>query len=157
MKLGHRTAYNTKPIRDSGENIMPIGILAGYALLMPGQLTEHTYVVSGHNHTWPCWGRSQGGKRICSGMGNTDQSDCLSQPNSQAGINYGITGVCHQTANRILYPGGQIVSGASGYRFSFFAWGAYGLDLTILPPRHCSPSSSPWAELQACRNYHSHP
>lgn len=134
---------------------MPVGILAGYALTKLGQLAEHTYVVSGHSHEWPCWGRAQGGRRICSGMGNTSEADCLSQPNSQAGIIYGGTGVCHQTANRILYPSGETVSGASGYRGSLFTWGTYGRDLATL--RAHSPSSFPWKELQSCRNYHIHP
>ena len=133
---------------------MTIGLLAGYALPMPGQLTEHTYAVSGHNHTWPCRGRSQGGRRVCSGMGNTSEADCLAQPNSQAGIAYLTTGVCHQIANRILYPAGVMVSSALGARASFRWWGIYGLERGTL--RHYSPSSLPWPELLSCRG-HSHP
>jgi hypothetical protein len=140
-----------------GEDVMPIGLLAGYALPMIGLPTEHTYAVSGHGHVWPCpwWARAQGGRRICSGMGNTSQADCLSQPNSQAGINYGITGTCHQIANRILYPAGLTVSRAAGYNASFRWWGAYGRQRGTL--RHYSPASSPWPELQSCQNNHSHP
>jgi hypothetical protein len=126
---------------------MPLGVLRGYALKMniPVFAPDHTYVASTHGHLWRCWGRSSGGTQICAGNANTAQADCLSQPNSEAGINYGVTGVCHQTANRILYPSGQTVSRAHGYRGSVFAWGTYGL-----PPY-------PWPELQTCLSTHSHP
>lgn len=134
---------------------MSIGTLTGYGLRIPGLPAEHTYVESTHGHVWPCWGRSAGGRAICASIGNIDQADCLSLPNSQAGIAYGVTGVCHQTANRILYPSGQTVSSASGYRGSFFAWGTYGRDLTTL--QHYSPSGLPWRELHTCRTTHTHP
>jgi hypothetical protein len=98
---------------------MPMGSVSGYALKIPLVPAEHTYVESSHGHVWPCFGRSAGGRQVCAGAGNTAQADCLSQPNSEAGIVYGGTGVCHQAANRILLPSGQTVSGASGYRGSF--------------------------------------
>lgn len=124
---------------------MPTGALDGFALSTLVGMADHTYVESSNGHVWPCWGRHSGGIRICTGTGNTDQADCLSQPNSQAGISYGVTGVCHQTANRILYPSGQTVSGARGYRGSIFAWGTYGL------------GPFPWTELRNCLTRHSHP
>jgi hypothetical protein len=39
---------------------------------------------------------------------------------------YGVTGVCHQTANRILYPARVTVSKAGGYWASSLAYGTYG-------------------------------
>lgn len=134
---------------------MPIGMLTGYSLKMGLLPADHTYVVSSHGHVWRCWGRSAGGIEICAGTGNTAQADCLSQPNSEAGIAYGRTGVCHQTANRILYPCGEMVSGAAGYRGSVFAWGTYGRD--PVTRRIYSPLSLPWPELQACHTLHVHP
>jgi hypothetical protein len=134
---------------------MPVGTLIGYALKIPLLRAEHTYIESSHGHVWGCWGRSAGGRPICVGTGNTDQADCLSRPNSEAGIIYGVTGVCHQTANRILYPSAQTVSGASGYRGSIFAWGTYGRDLAT--GQFYSPSSFPWSELHTCRTGHIHP
>lgn len=134
---------------------MPAGTLTGYGLKMQGLPFEHTYVESTNGHVWPCWGRSAGGYPICAGIGNTDHADCLSLPNSQAGIIYGVTGVCHQTANRILYPSGQIVSSASGYRGSLFVWGTYGRD--PITRQHYSPSGLPWQELHTCRTTHTHP
>ena len=123
--------------------------------LRGGVPAEHTYATSSLGHVWPCWGRSSGGRQLCAGAGSADQADCLSQPNSQAGIRYGVTGVCHQTANRILYPGSVTVSRAKGSRGSFFAWGIYGLDLATL--QHYCPMSFPWPELQHCNANHSHP
>jgi hypothetical protein len=64
---------------------------------------------------------------ICSGIGDSSIADCLSQPNSHAGIRYLITGVCHQTANRILHPAGFTVAGTQGYLVSHLAYGTYGL------------------------------
>jgi hypothetical protein len=52
---------------------------------------DHTYVESSHGHVWPCWGRSSKGRSICDGDANTMQADCLSVPNSRAGIDYGRT------------------------------------------------------------------
>jgi hypothetical protein len=115
---------------------MPAGTLTGYGLKILGLRFEHTYVESTHGHVWPCWGRSAGGRTLCAGIGNTDHADCLSLPNSQAGVIYGVTGVCHQTANRILYPSGQTVSNASGYRGSLFAWEYMGEILPLFNTTH---------------------
>lgn len=134
---------------------MPVGTLTGYALKLAVLPAEHTYVESSDGHVWPCWGRSGGGRQICTGTGNTDQADCLSQPSSEAGISYGRTGVCHQTANRILYPSGQTVSGASGSKGSIFAWGTYGKD--PVAGQFYSPVTFPWSELHNCRTNHVHP
>ena len=134
---------------------MPLGTLTGYALMVPVLRAEHTYVESSHGHVWSCGGRSANGRSICAGVGNTAQADCLSQLNSEAGIVYGRTGVCHQKANRILYPSAQTVSEASGYRGSLFAWGTYGRDPATR--QLYSPSSFPWPELHNCRTGHTHP
>lgn len=133
---------------------MPLGTLTGHALKMIPGIAEHTYVTSSLGQVWACFGRSVGGRLICASAGNTAQAECLSQPNSEAGIVYGGTGVCHQAANRILLPSGQNVSGASGYRGSFWAWGSYGRDLVTR--RTYSPLSFPWPELEACRTLHVH-
>lgn len=88
---------------------------------------DHTYVTSSDGHIWKCWGRSSGGNLICSGEGNSRQADCISQNKSHAGLIYGITGVCHQTANRILFPAGCIVSSAKNYWITSFIYGTYGI------------------------------
>jgi len=96
---------------------------------------DHTYVTSSDGHVWPCWGRSSGGQVICSGTADASQADCLSQKNSRAGILYGLTGVCHQTANRILYPARCIVSKATNYWITAFLYGTYGLSVVKFKSR----------------------
>lgn len=106
---------------------MAIVDLFGHSLpLIGAPFGDHTYATSSNGHTWPCWGRGNGGQVICQASGDDLVADCLSQPNSQAGIFYAVTGVCHQTANRILDPAGILVSAASGYRASVFFYGTYG-------------------------------
>jgi hypothetical protein len=105
----------------------PSATLEGYAIpLMGWQRWDHTYVVSSCRLRWACWGRSNGGASVCAGIGSSIIADCLSQVNSQAGIRYGVTGVCHQTANRILFPASVTVWRARGYPRSVFLWGAMG-------------------------------
>ncbi len=128
---------------------MPRGKMEGYALKVPIIPADHTYVKSNHGHFWPCGRRFKGGKRVCSGSGNTDQANCLARPNSRAGIVYATTGVCHQMANRILWPSGKMVSRASGYMVSHFFWGTYGIDRAT--GNNYSPPKSPWPELDRFR------
>lgn len=97
---------------------------------------DHTYAISSCGLRWGCWGRANGGAQLSSRVGSSAIADCLSQPNSEAGIRYGITGVCHQTANRILLPAGITVQGCAGYRLSVAAFRVYG--------------RGAWPELQAC-------
>lgn len=96
---------------------------------------DHTYVKSDNPyHVWPCWGGSSGGKPICGGYGSFSLANFIAYHippqlgDGTAGIIYGVTGVCHQTANRILYPAGVTVEAARGYKLSHFAYGTYGLD-----------------------------
>jgi len=135
---------------------MPIGTLTGYAVpLAAFPWLDHTYVTSSLGHTWGCRGRSTGGRQICTGSGNIDQANCLAQPNGRAGVDYGFTGVCHQMANRILFPAQVVVSSANGYRASEIAYGAYGFDPAT--GQNYSPAGFPWPELQDCQTNHAHP
>ena len=133
---------------------MPGGTLTGWALSTLAGAAEHTYVVSSEGHVWPCWGRSAGGHSVCSGVGDVAQADCLSQVNSEAGIVYGRTGVCHQTANRILLPAAMVVSSAHGARASILAFGVYGREPGSR--RHYHPVLNPWPELVKCLGEHRH-
>lgn len=100
--------------------------LTGWAIAIGETGADHTYVTSSDGYVWPCWGRSSGGHSICAGVGSSASANCFSQTDSQAGILYALTGVCHQTANRILYPAGVIVSAAGGYWASVLLYGTYG-------------------------------
>lgn len=108
--------------------------LSGYAMpvSIPGInfFADHTYAQSDDGFSWPCWGRDSGGGNICQGGGDSLQADCISQTQSHAGLRYGINGVCHQTANRILYPAKILVSKARGYWLSSFLYGTYGSTTT---------------------------
>ncbi len=100
--------------------------LYGHAVIIKGLNADHTYVTSSDGNRWGCWGRDSGGHEICSGRGSVTEADCLSQSSSHAGLVYGITGVCHQTANRILFPAKVIVNKAKGYWASVTVYGTYG-------------------------------
>lgn len=100
--------------------------LYGWAIKISWLGADHTYVTDGDGGVWGCWGRSSGGRKMCSGAGSSKRANCLSQSSSHAGIIYGVTGVCHQTANRILYPARVVVSRASGYWASVTMYGTYG-------------------------------
>lgn len=55
---------------------------------------------------------------------------------SQSGIVYAINGVCHNLANRTLYPSNVTVNGALGYWFTQAIYGTYGtmVPLSLIPP-----------------------
>jgi len=99
-----------------------------------GGRLDHTYVASDDGYgPWGCFGRSSGGQSVSSGPGSSACADCLSKPGNllatpplYAGLRYGVTGVCHQAANRILKPAGVTVGGVQGYGASVFVYGQYG-------------------------------
>ncbi len=100
---------------------------------------DHTYVSgkdqpTGYEYLWPCGGAYEGGRELTTGECDGNISDCISQraidirpAGGMAGMRYGIDGVCHQAANRIMFPAGLIVDQAFGWSLSFFLYGAYGL------------------------------
>jgi hypothetical protein len=77
-----------------------------------------------------CFGRDSSGLLLQYATGDSSLADCLAKPirppGVYAGIRYGITGVCHQAANRILYAAGITVAQANGYGASVTTWGSYG-------------------------------
>ena len=105
--------------------------LYGHAVHIPQllNLADHTYVTSSDGLVWPCWGGSTGGSIITTGLGNSAAANCDSIPLRLAGIIYAITGVCHQTANRILLPSGKNVIAARGAWASYITYGILGMDL----------------------------
>ncbi len=92
------------------------------------QLADHTYVQCDTGGArWGCWGRSTGGTVLRSGAGSTKRADRIAQPDEKANIRcYLINGVCHQAANRVLFPAGILVRGARGYAISHALFGTYG-------------------------------
>lgn len=122
--------------------------LLGHAIPMDGYPWDHAYATSDEGDQWPCHGRSAGGRTICRGAGSSALARCIAQPDLMAGIDYGVTGVCHQMANRILYPAEILVTTARGYIGSLTIWGSYGV-LWPLGPKIVPP----WPELEGCRKH----
>ena len=110
--------------------------ICGYAIKISPTTADHTYVTSSDGNTWGCFGRSEHGKEICVGSGDSKVCNELAGPNSHAEIIYGITGVCHQAANRILLPTGETVKRAGGYSASVWAYGVYGKDIQDFCKNH---------------------
>ena len=110
-------------------------------------LAEHTYVVIEKVMRAGCHGRSQGGRLLESSPGDVRMAICLAQPDGGAGVRYGISGVCHQAANRILYAAGTSTLRARGARQSLMAWGLYGI---ADDGSAYSPATHPWTELANC-------
>jgi hypothetical protein len=99
-----------------------------YPTVLAFGAADHTYVRCGTGgKAWSCWGGKTGGTVLCSGTGSTNQADAIAGANERAGVTcYLINGVCHQAANRILFPAGILVTGARGYGVSSAIFGPYG-------------------------------
>ena len=99
-------------------------------------LLDHTSVgrCDGYG-PWRCPGPGGGtaevGRKISAGHMEGSVAQCLSEPDSTAEIVYGINGVCHQMANRILYPTCTSVWGAHGFWATFLIYGNIGPDWLI--------------------------
>jgi len=110
-------------------------------------LAHHTYVeIDGQ--AFGCHGRSSGGSTLIAGSGDAALGVCLATPSGGAGILYGRSGVCHQAANRILWPTRLTVVTALGARASILLWGTFGRDANR---NQYSPVSNPWPELTICQ------
>lgn len=107
---------------------MGILIAKKYPTTLFAKLADHTYVECGTGaKAWGCWGGKAGGTAFNSGSGSTRRADAIAGSNERAGITcYLINGVCHQAANRILFPAGILVAAARGYAVSSALFGAYG-------------------------------
>lgn len=97
---------------------------------------DHTFVQSSKGDRWGCWGRDEDDckREIVNGGGDhrIKMARCLAQPNGTAAIVWSITGMCHQAANRILYPAhGITVSAARGYAATVLTYGVYGSDYPV--------------------------
>jgi len=114
--------------RDRKENVMGDLVVRHYPTKLFLKAADHTYVECGTGAKgWSCWGGKTGGDYLRSAPGSTLRADAIAQPNERARIKcYLINGVCHQAANRILFPAGLTVDGARGYGLSVTLFGVYG-------------------------------
>ena len=90
-----------------------------------------------------------GGSQIASGAASSAKADCIARPDMQAGIRYGVTGLCHQTANRILWPAGVNVSATKNYGLTVFFYGHYGSDAQEWI-QHRAPCENTTGEIAEC-------
>lgn len=114
-----------------------MGTLVGLAKTtwLAARGADHTYVQCGSGAiAWGCWGSKAGGRIINSGPGSTKQADAIAGLDERAGItSYLVNGVCHQAANRVLFPAGRLVLLARGYGLSRSIFGPYGRSTTLSP------------------------
>lgn len=96
---------------------------------------HHTYVECGTGKKgWACWGGKTGGSFLTQGKGSTLRADKIAEPNERANIKvYLVNGVCHQAANRILFPAKELVTRCIGYSLSESLYGPYGRPYLIAP------------------------
>jgi hypothetical protein len=124
-----------------------MGTINGHARPIVGGLgmfADHTNVscTGVPGRLWVCCGVPPAGPIICTGVGSTNSADCLSKPatslnlNDTTGILYGITGVCHQAANRVLFSANQAINNkCRGIRASLAMFGQFGIQTQILKAR----------------------
>jgi hypothetical protein len=103
-------------------------VVMHYPLNYLAQLADHTYVkCATGGAAWKCWGGKTGGDELRRAPGSTKQANAIAETDEKAGIRcYLINGVCHQSANRILFPAGITAQGARGYDISEALFGPYG-------------------------------
>jgi hypothetical protein len=92
---------------------------------------DHTFVYCPDKDKYfNCWGTHSGKRhRVVSGQGMYDVADCYRGPMDSAKIGvYGVTGVCHQSANCFLFSSGKTLSAKKvrGYWASVATYGVYG-------------------------------
>lgn len=155
MALGRRNERSQVPLV-SGLVAIQMAVLTAYSMpaFVNGQNWDHVYADSDDGLRWCCFGRDTGGSSLDQGNGDSSFADCLSKPifhasptttvipgvSRYADVAYLLDGVCHQAANRILYPAGVLVDKARGYGLSSFLFNTFGLRTTVPWPRltHCA-------------------
>lgn len=103
-------------------------IAMSYRTPLSAYQADHTYVKCGTgNKAWGCFGGKTGGTEVRRGEGSTKRADMIAESDERADITcYLINGVCHQAANRILFPAEILVRGVRGYSVSEALYGPYG-------------------------------
>ena len=123
-------------------------ILTGYALptqwhpikQLPRWPLDHTCVTASTGEQWGCFGRTYAedpsvATAVASGPGDLLWTKAIAGPEGYAGIDFGVTGVCDQTSNRILIPAGVTVKNSPGNEIATLLCGIYGLKLDAFVTR----------------------
>jgi hypothetical protein len=108
----------------------PIPAIGNYPL-------AHAAVASSAGKQWGCFGRtaaqeSNNAKLIAQGVGDPLWADAIAGPDGHSGIDFGVTGICHHCANRILIPANVDVSMSPGNEIATPIFGKYGLGISDL-------------------------
>lgn len=102
-----------------------------YRTWVSGYLADHTYVIvnnNGDEEAYANFGGTSGGDYLDQtyGWGEYSKLRCVYDNPSLCKLTYGVEGVCHQDANRLLYSSSKIVSEADGYSIFYPMYGDYG-------------------------------
>ena len=95
---------------------------------------DHTCVTTSTGIQWGCFGRTYAedpsvATAVATGPGDELWAKAIAGPQGYAGIDFGVTGVCDQTSNRILLPAGLTVKNSPGNEIATLLCGIYGLKL----------------------------
>lgn len=120
--------------------VLPLLMLATLPVLGAAFVGDHVYIISDAGLSWCCHGRNSGGAQVAQVQTLSIASCiCLALPdqgvqpgrrsigNADAGIRYGLTGVCHQIAGRIMVRFNPSFRRVRGYGATLGTFGAYGL------------------------------
>lgn len=102
--------------------------LFGWAVRGRPEEADHTYLSCDNGRSWDCFSRGKGGVMIFEAQAGAKHAQHMSALGHDAGIEYAITGIGHQAANRMLWPAGCLLSEAKGFWACAMLFGAYGSD-----------------------------
>ena len=96
----------------------------------PREGFDHTFVRSHRGDKWGCFGRDEDPKEVQICVGGNDRdirfAKCIGKLPVECGIVYGVTGVCHTAADRLLASARLTVHEAGGYPESLLTFGHCG-------------------------------
>lgn len=99
-----------------------------YRTIISGYTADHTYVCISGKGCYAYHGGTSGGSVLqqTSGVDSYNKSICLATRPASCMVSYLTEGVCHQEANRMLYPSRKLVTLANGYALFAKFFGTYG-------------------------------
>jgi len=100
----------------------------GWAVRGRGDEVDHTYVTCDNGRKWECFGQCEGGMLICEGTVSPKAVEGIASQAHAGGIEYAVTGISHQAANRLLWGSKGMVSEARGFWACAMLFGVYGSD-----------------------------
>lgn len=100
---------------------------------------DHVALTTSNGTQWECFGRTQAqepsAKAIAHAPGDELWAKAIAGPDGTAGIDFGVTGICHHCANRIALSADIDSRDAPGNEIATPIFGRYGLDRATLATR----------------------